>query len=270
MVALEELEAPIATPNGQVNGYHDGGRVAEATALQESIPLNNFDSFPRVQLKPAAAPVVADAETGEQAQTATTTKDKAKPAKSKSTPQVSSKTGTKAAQESKSGDPKLPYVPTAQLRAELSRLQRLSRAALTGDAQAVDKLRAALGECPHVWRWVGDLQFQVEHKLVELVAERDPLRLECFRKRCSELRYGLLDGESATLATKMAASRAVMCWLFTQLLELRILAAPEELDNIRALEQAERRFAVAMRTLHLAKRSELELQRLAQPTRQGG
>lgn len=169
-----------------------------------------------------------------------------------------------AATNSNTSTPVIQYVPQAQLDAELAHLEALSQAALAGDTAALDQLRTALDNCPHVWRCLADLEQLVEHKLTELVAGSDSLRVEAFRKRCSELRHELLEGEAGSLLLKMAASRVVMCWMFCQFLELRALEDPQDLRCIKQLEQAERRYQVAMRTFQMARHADLQLQRLAQ------
>jgi hypothetical protein len=108
------------------------------------------------------------------------------------------------------------------------------------------------------------MQREIELQMVDLVAGNDPLRAEAFRKRCSELRHELLDGKPASLLLKMCASRVVACWMFCQLLELRSLEDPQDLRCIKQLEQAERRYQVAMRSFQMARHAELQLQRLAQ------
>ncbi len=130
---------------------------------------------------------------------------------------------------------KIKYVRQGQLDAELAKLEELSQAALAGDTAALDQLRAELDNCPHVWRRLTDLQQLVEHKLIELIAGIDPLRVEAFRKRCSALRHELLEGEGSSLLVKMAASRVVMCWMFCQFLELRALEDPQDLRCINSL-----------------------------------
>jgi hypothetical protein len=268
MVAVEELEPVVTVPHGRANGYHHPrglqsvlGHGAELTldrsaaqqdGNQDGSPVvvgNDESTSPKQPNTQAAADVKAGLNGA-----------------AKRTGQPAAGRKTKAARKAKVVGTSVKYVAQAELDAELATLQQLSNAALAGDTEALDKLRAALGRCRHTWRRVGDLQLLVEHKLVELVAKRDPLRLESFRKRWSELRHELLDGDQASLATKMAASRVVTCWLFTQLLELRILESPAELRNIKSLEQAERRFGVAMRTFERARLSDLQLERLAQQT----
>jgi hypothetical protein len=161
---------------------------------------------------------------------------------------------------------KTKYVPQSELDAKLAQLEELSQAALAGDTAALDQLRVELDNCPHVWRHLADLQQVAEHKLIELVAGIDPLRVESFRKRCSELRHELLENDASSLLVKMAASRVVMCWMFCQFLELRALEDPQDLRCVKQLEQAERRYQVAMRTFQMARHADLQLQRLAQQT----
>ena len=155
------------------------------------------------------------------------------------------------------------YVPQDELDAELAKLEDLSRAAQGGDTAALDKLRIALDNCPHLWRRLADLQQLVELKLIALIADEDPLRSESYRKRISELRHDLSD-ENSSLATKMAASRLVATWTFGQFLELRSLDSLEERHVVKQLEQAERRIQIAMRTYAMAKRLDSQLQQAAQ------
>ena len=169
----------------------------------------------------------------------------------------------KAGPKSRRGEPKIKYVPQSELDGQLAELEKLSRAARAGDDKALDELRHALNDAyPHVWRRVADLQIPVEQKLVNLVAGQDPLRIEAFRKRCSELRYDLLERQPSSSATKMAASRVVTCWMFTQALELRVLESSNNRWPMKELELAERRYQSAMRTYGQARQLDLQLQRL--------
>jgi hypothetical protein len=172
--------------------------------------------------------------------------------------------GSKTAAKKTPPIPGLKYVPQSALDRDLAKLETLSRAALDGDTTALDELRAALDRCPHIWRQIADLEHLVELKLMALVAGNDPLRSEAFRKRCSELRHHLLEGERSSLATNMAASRLTITWLFVQFLELRVLESPGGLHSIKQLEQAERRYQVAMRTFGMARQMDAQLRRLAQ------
>src|SRR5207253_10655553 len=108
-----------------------------------------------------------------------------------------------------------------------------------------------------------DLQRMVEIKLIGLVAGNDPLRGEAFRKKSSELRDHLEDGQQYSLAVKLSASRVVACWLFAQFLDLRALESPHENWCLRQL-QGERRYQSAMRTFCLARQADVQLQRLQQ------
>lgn len=145
------------------------------------------------------------------------------------------------------------YVPQASLDQELAYLESLSAAALAGDTAALDRLRSELVHTAHIWRRLVDLEDLVERKIVQLFAGADPLRCEAFRKRAAEIRAALLEGESASFATKMAASRVVICWLFAQLLDLRALQAPQATTSLKMQEQAERRLQVAFKTYALVR-----------------
>jgi hypothetical protein len=244
------LVTTIATKNGRMNGHVGLLGVTERAVAHLSEGLNN--PVPWVQsrsLRPVAEVVRGISKT---AQTDTPVH------------QATSIGGTEIVAKPRPRRSKIKYVPQSELDAELAKLEDLSQAALAGDTTALDQLRAELDRCPHVWRRLTDLQLVVEHKLIELVAGIDPLRGEAFRKRCSELRHELLEGEASSLLVKMAASRVVMCWMFCQLLELHALEDPQDLRCIKQLEQSERRYQVAMRTFQMARHADLQLQRLAQ------
>ena len=145
------------------------------------------------------------------------------------------------------------YLSQAVLNRELAYLESLSAAALAGDTTALDQLRSQLDHSAHIWRRLVDLEDLVERKMVELFAGVDPLRCEAFRKRAAEIRVALLEGESGSFATKMAASRVVICWLFAQLLDLRALQAPQATTSLKMQEQAERRLQVAFKTYALVR-----------------
>lgn len=262
-------DVAIAMPDGRVNGYHyggldgDGGEPRDAEQLVSS-PASEPTSDDETVVS-AAAQVTAEATAP--CQPTASAADNVKPAPEKAGGQSrpASKAGaSKATSTTKVPNPRVEYVPQWALDADLAKLETLSSAALAGDTTALDKLRAALDRCPHIWRRLADLEHLVELKMIALVAGDDPLRSEAFRKRCSELRHTLLDGEPKSLATKMAVSRVVMCWLFAQFLELRALDSPNELRSIKQLEQAERRYQVAMRTYGMARQLDVRLQQLAQ------
>jgi hypothetical protein len=226
----------------------------------------NFPTFRQTRDEAASAATESTVELPPQGQPTTVAAAEVKPARKKTAERQGRPTSsntTEAAQQTKPGRVGVKYVAQAELDREQVKLEKLSQAALAGDSSALDKLRVALDSCPHIWRRLADLQLLVEHKLIALVAGKDPLLGEAFRKRCSELRHLLLDGEPCSLATKMAASRVVATFMFAQLLELRALQSPVELRCVKQLEQAERRHQVAMRTFLMTRRSELQLSQLA-------
>jgi hypothetical protein len=264
------LEAAIEIP-GNVNGYHHNGPGIESDAVLdvEQLVRLRASQLPCDPAMPAEVDATPEA-TAAEPPTRTVGASKSTPAEGSRQASRPAKTrSTKAAKKVKPRDPRTRYVPQAALDAEQAKLETLSRAALAGDKSAVDELRIALDDCPHIWRRIADLQLQVELKLIGLVVGKDPLRAEAFRKRAAELRHHLLDGEPASLAVKMCASRVVACWLFAQYLELRALESPGDLRCIKQLEQAERRFGVAMRTFALTRQMDAQLQRLAEQGRSG-
>ena len=93
----------------------------------------------------------------------------------------------------------------------------------------------------------------IECKLIAMFAGTDPLRVEAFRKRNSEIRHEL-NGAGGSISTKMAASRLLACWQVAQYVELRFLESPMERDWGKRLEQSQRRYESAMRTFVMAKR----------------
>jgi hypothetical protein len=258
--------ATIKLPNGSVNGYHAAGAGAKDFVLE------GLDELGLVPIAPptSAGPVATEEsthKTAPQVQPRDKPRATPKPSSTKSPQTTPEKTASPKKQPAEHTQPvpsKVQYASQAELDAEQAKLERLSKAALAGDTTAIDKLRAALENCPHIWRRLGDLQYQVELKLIEFVAGNDPLRGEAFRKRCAELRHHLLEGESGSLATKMAASRVVACWMFTQFLELRSFESPHDLQCIKQFERAERRLQVAMRTFNNARKADLYLQQLKQ------
>lgn len=149
------------------------------------------------------------------------------------------------------------YVRQARLDADLAKLQALSATAMDGNTAALDELRVALDQCPHIWRRLADLQHSIECKLADQIAEKDLLKLEAIRKRSSELRSELTKG-SSSLIVAMAASRFVSSWIYVQYLELRSLSMEPSQNCTKSLLQAERRVATAMRALLLAKTAEIQ------------
>lgn len=248
----EDLNSNSTSPNVEHFAVDDKRPVDSAGTMQpsglnESHPQANDQAKVRqeVVVKTGYTSKVATKKEGAPPTTAGT-----KPAKSKVSKRVTR-------------PPKFNYVPQAKLDAELTRLEVLSRAVSNGDSMALDTLRCELDHLPHIWRRLADLQILIEERLMELVAGKDPLRAESFRKRCSELRFELHERQPCSLATEMAASRVVATYMFVQMLELRALERPEELTNIKQLEQAERRYQAAMRMFLLARRSDSQLQQLA-------
>jgi hypothetical protein len=175
---------------------------------------------------------------------------------------TATKSTTHTSRRSKVRTADIKYLPQAELDAEEERLRTLSQAAISGDKAALDHLRVALDQCPHIWRRLADLQYVIESKMIDLLAKRDPLLLEAFRKRCSELRQQVVC-DSEMMVVKLAASRVIACWTFAQFLELSLLDG-FDLTMTRQLQHAERRLEAAMRSFALVKRLE---QQLAAPTK---
>ena len=150
------------------------------------------------------------------------------------------------------------YLPQGQLDEEFSLLRQLSQQVLHGDTQALDEIRVELDRRPHVWQMLGDLQREVEARLIEQIAGKNPLLLECHRKRCSVLRASLSTDRDSP-AVSMAISRLVSCWVYCQLVELMAAKHPHDPGVTKRLLQAERRYAAAMRTFALAKQLEMQL-----------
>jgi hypothetical protein len=250
-------DVTIEKTKGLVNGYHALEFTAESLESSESESLVTPAEVSEVPQEDLKAPRTTRERSG-QHQTNASSAAKVKPVPTKAAQRQSS-AAPMAAPQTKAGRFAIKYVAQAELDREQAQLEKLSQAAMTGDTTALDALRAALDHCPHIWRRLADLELLVETKLIGFVAGSDPLRAEAFRKRCSELRQHLVSGKQGSLAVKLAASRVVSTWLFGQLLELRALESPQELRNIKQLEQAERRFQVAMRTFGMALQLELQL-----------
>ena len=99
----------------------------------------------------------------------------------------------------------------------------------------------------------------IELKLIGLIAGKDPLRAEAFRKRNSELRCELI-GEGGSMLVQLAVSRVAAAWLFVQVVEWLALDSLNESHVVKKLADAERRLQIAVRTLATAKKLELQLQ----------
>jgi hypothetical protein len=151
--------------------------------------------------------------------------------------------------------PPSPYLKQSSIDAQLKRLRELSQAAASGETAALDELRNELDRCPHVWRRIADLQYMIECKMADQIAEKDLLKLESLRKRLSELRYELTK-ESDSLLVKLAVSRYLACWIFSQFVELKLLSSDMPDQWAKLLVQAEQRTATAMRALLLAKKAD--------------
>jgi hypothetical protein len=264
---MAEREATIAMPNGRLNGYYHGGCGAEAVVLagaEQCVTLPVFLPTPDGEAVTSPPQPTAKSTTLCPRAMSATRKVTPSPIEASKQSRRKSKTGvSKTANKKKPPKSGIKYVPQAAVDRDLAKLEKLSQAVLAGDTTAIDELRAALDCCPHIWKRLADLQYQVELKLINLVAGADPLRAEAFRKNASELRYHLLDGVQLSLATKMAASRVVACWMFTQFLDLRALESPRDNWSTRQL-QAERRYQTAMRTFCLARQADVQLARLTQ------
>lgn len=155
-------------------------------------------------------------------------------------------------------EPQKKYMPEAELDEELARLEELSQAAQAGETTALDKLRAQLDECPHIWQRLGDLQLAIENEMAGQIAEQDPLKLEAFRKRNSIIRRQLQDQSDAAYV-KMAVSQLVACWIFIQFLELRALESGNLEHEAKQLVHAQRRLEAAHRAFAITKRLEQQL-----------
>ena len=151
--------------------------------------------------------------------------------------------------------PPSPYLKQSSIDAQVKRLRKLSQVAASGDTVALDQLRDELDRCPHIWRRIADLQYMIECKMADQIAEKDLLKLESLRKRISELRYELTK-ESDSLLVKLAVSRYLACWIFSQFAELKLLSSDVPDQWAKLLVQAEQRTATAMRALLLAKKAD--------------
>jgi hypothetical protein len=201
------------------------------------------------------------------ATTAVATPDEAKAtAKGSSAGQSRTKPSNgKSSSKSKPKAGKTKYLSQDEFDAELAQLENLSRLALAGNSSALDSLRSELDERPHLWRYLADLQHLIEQRMAELVAGKSPLLVEAFRKRASTFRHEILSGQPASFATKLAASRAVSCWLFCEFADLRAVKAPDDCRRGKERQRAQQSFECAMRTFMLARKADLELQRTASP-----
>ena len=259
------VETAVVERNGHMNGHlfepFEHHKAPEMAPVKEQVGVQPrpIDSAPVSSEHVAEMPPPAKPPAGTAAKARPSGKKASKPAPSSAKP-----ASPNAAERAQTDGPRVKYVSEAALRAEQKKLEKLSTAALAGDTTALDKLRAELDHCPHIWQRLGDLQIIIERKLVGLVAGTDPLKAEAFRKRSSQLRHDLLDGEPCSLATEMAASRLVATFMFVQMLELRALESPAELRCIKQLVQAERRCQVAMRTFLMARHWEHQRARSGQ------
>jgi hypothetical protein len=268
---MEVLEIAAPMHNGQVNGFAGKAGFNEVVTPIAGSPIE-FPAFPPTSTRAASAAETTPKIKIDVPKQPKVAKGPADPGKtprqeaSRRAGRGPAKDTAESADESEPTGRRIKYVAQAVLDAELDKLERLSQAVLAGDTAALDRLRAELDNCPHVWQRLGDLQLRVELKFNELVFGKDPLRCEALRKRCSKLRHELLEGEPASLATKMAASRVVASWYFVQLLDLLALELPEGLRLAKQLQQAERRFQDAMKTYSMARQSDVQLQLLRQRT----
>lgn len=155
-------------------------------------------------------------------------------------------------------NPRVRYQPQVEQDQELAALHALAQAAKQGDRSALDQLRAALDDLPHVWQQLADLGRIVEGLLVDLVAGDDLLAREMFFKRCSAIRSEMSrPGES--LLSQMCSSRVVISWLFCQAADLLLLKRPDDPDAGKRVEQMERRYQAAVKTYALLRQHEAQL-----------
>ncbi len=98
----------------------------------------------------------------------------------------------------------------------------------------------------------------IEFKMAEQIAGKNPLQVEAFRKRCSELRQQL-QGDSDALHVQMAVSQVVACWCFIQIVELSAHRSGDVQKFAKSLAQAQQRYEISMRTFAQAKRLEHQL-----------
>jgi hypothetical protein len=256
---VPESQTIEVSRNGHANGYQNG--LGSKNVFESEIEPVAAGQVPQQEPEPSAS-VTA------QSRVKAATPDQPSPhAERKATPAPGNTSGSirhksdnntgKAAKGSAS--PGVRYVRQSVLDQGLQRLESLSCGAEKGDSAALDTLRSEMDTCPHIWNPLVDLQRMIELKLTAMFAGTDPLRVEAFRKRNSEIRHEL-NGAGGSISTKMAASRLLACWQVAQFVELRFLESPMEGNGVKRLEQSQRRYESAMRTFVMSKRLDAQLQ----------
>jgi hypothetical protein len=107
-------------------------------------------------------------------------------------------------------DPSPPELPPS-----LETLGRLAERARSGDAEALDRLRAYLDANPEVWRQAGDLAAAAESAWIALCAGDDALAAESLARRLAELKAELAGPDPSPLE-RLLVERIAACWLQVQ------------------------------------------------------
>ena len=134
----------------------------------------------------------------------------------------------------------------------VSELRALVHRAKSGEAAALPRLRALLGEHPEIWEQAGDLERMVVRVWTALLSS-DPLTTEALRHKADKLRADL-EGENPAPLESLLAGQVVSCWL--EMGHAKLKTAESEGNtvsqatfNLKRAESAQRRYLAGIKTL---------------------
>jgi hypothetical protein len=130
-----------------------------------------------------------------------------------------------------------------------------------GDSKALAKLHELFDATPSLWDSVGDLAFQAEYSMLEVMAGQNTVVREAVSRKLRKMRKELA-GPTPSPLEALLAERIAACWLHLQHAE-SIYAQAFKQGSIplavgdyhqRRLSRAQRRYVEAIRTLAQVRR----------------
>jgi hypothetical protein len=131
--------------------------------------------------------------------------------------------------------------------------KELVRRSNGGDREALARLRRFLDQKPAIWQKVGDLTAHAEKAWMDLIAGRDQLQAESYRRKLAQLK-GELAGPRPTPLEALLVDQVAVCWLGAQYAELQAAGpATGSLEQaafkLRRAESGQKRLLNAAKTL---------------------
>lgn len=144
-------------------------------------------------------------------------------------------------------------------------LQKLTKLANAGDADALTQLCRVLDANPQVWQEIGDLAKHAQFSIVKAICNGNQLIAESVKRKADELRRDL-SGENPSPLEKLAIERVVATFLEMQFVDIKHPAdSGQNLPTARYVVQlkvgVQKRFDSALKSLLLIRERQPGIER---------